>query len=254
MDVYWFEQSIADIPAEDDWLSEREQLHLSGFRILKRRDDWRLGRWTAKLALALFFEVPAHPPLLAKIEVVPAASGAPEVLFSNVPAPVTISLTHSSCRAACLLAAPGIDLGCDLELIEPRSDAFIRDYFTDEEQRFIQCAGENERSQLATLLWSAKESALKALHEGLRMNTRTLAVHVGEMARVIDGWRALEVRNQERLFRGWWRESDGMVQTMVADPLPNPPVLLPLDSSGHARSIRIRVRDETEDKVCDARS
>jgi hypothetical protein len=37
------------VPAENDWLSAIEGVCLNSMRFAKRRNDWRLGRWTAKL-------------------------------------------------------------------------------------------------------------------------------------------------------------------------------------------------------------
>ena len=89
---------------------------------------------------------------------------------------------------------------------------------------------------LVTLLWSAKESALKALHEGLRLDTRSMDVSlvdadppqaeerlydscpVSLKAPAPDGWRPLRVRyGSARVFRGWWRLADDMVRTIVSD-------------------------------------
>ena len=104
MNVYWLEQTEADVPAENDWLSASEMLRLSGLRFAKRRDDWRLGRWTAKRALAACLSLAAHPRVLAKIEIRPAPSGAPEAFVADKPAEVTISLSH---RAGIGLCARG---------------------------------------------------------------------------------------------------------------------------------------------------
>src|SRR6516162_11237684 len=133
MDVYWLEQTEADVPRENDWLSASEAVRLNSIRIAKRRADWRLGRWTAKRALALYMNVPGHPQSLTKIEIRPAASGAPEVFFANKPAAVSISLSHRAGTAICAVALSGAALGCDLEVIEPRSNSFVADYFTAEE-------------------------------------------------------------------------------------------------------------------------
>ena len=137
MDVYWLEQSEADVPTADDWLSSNEVVRLNGMRVAKRRADWRLGRWTAKCALAIYLKLPDHPQSLQEIEVRPAPSGAPEAFVSNAGVAVTISISHRAGVAACAVAPPGASLGCDLEIIEPRSDAFIADYFTIEEQELI---------------------------------------------------------------------------------------------------------------------
>ncbi|WP_350310637.1 4'-phosphopantetheinyl transferase family protein [Amycolatopsis sp. RTGN1] len=52
-------------------------------------------------------------------------------------------------------------MGCDLELMEPRSDAFVRTWFTDRERDAVFAAETTrERFLRANLFWSAKESAL----------------------------------------------------------------------------------------------
>ena len=137
----------------------------------------KLGRWTAKHAVAACLQLPADLPSLASIEVRPGPSGAPETFLGNKWAPVTISLSHRAGRAVCAVAPDGGALGCDLEVIEPHSDAFIADYFATEEQALVARAAPADRPGLVTLLWSAKESALKALRAGLRLDTRSCDRH-----------------------------------------------------------------------------
>lgn len=235
MVVYWLEQSKEDVPRENDWLSPGETLVLSRLRFASRRDDWRLGRWTAKRALSACFGSSAFGPMLAKIEVRAAASGAPEVLLEGAHAPVTISLSHRSCRALCAVSRPGVDLGCDLELVEPRSDAFVADYFTAEEQALV-ARQSATRSGVIALLWSAKESALKALHAGLRLDTRCVAVDLLDGSFVAGPWRPLSVTHAGgQLFGGWWQIADAIVRTIVALPAPEPPV--PLEVGDFPREI-----------------
>ena len=116
------------------------------------------------------------PRALREIEIRPASSGAPEVFIANEPAAVTVSISHRSGAAICAVAMTGVELGCDQEVIEARSEAFVADYFTESEQALVARVCEAERSRLVTLLWSAKESALKALREGLRLDTRSVTV------------------------------------------------------------------------------
>jgi len=70
--IYWLGQTQADIPAGNDWLSVSECVCLNGLHFAKRRDDWRLGRWTAKCAVASFLNLPADAQGLARIEICPA--------------------------------------------------------------------------------------------------------------------------------------------------------------------------------------
>jgi 4'-phosphopantetheinyl transferase len=121
MDVYWLEQTDADVPTENQWLSAGEALFLGRLRFAKRRKDWRLGRWTAKNALAACLNLPCDPLALANIEIRAAASGAPEAFLFNQAAPATISLSHRAGIAMCEVTLPGTGIGCNLEVIEPRS-------------------------------------------------------------------------------------------------------------------------------------
>ena len=230
MEVYWMEQTEANMPTVDDWLSANEQALLNTLRFAKRRSDWRLGRWTAKNALALYFlylKLPADPQVLASIEIRSAPTGAPEAYFGNQQAAATISLSHRAGIAACAVTIPGVELGCDLEMVEPRSDAFVADYFTTAEQSFIAQASVTDRPRFLAMLWSAKESTLKALHEGLRLDTRSVIVSPGDAVFDLHGWSAMQVRHAEHpTFCGWWQHEDGIVRTVVAAPPPSPPIRL----------------------------
>ncbi|HEX9112668.1 MAG TPA: hypothetical protein VF845_14405, partial [Terriglobales bacterium] len=96
MNIHWLEQTEADIPAENQWLNANEILRLNAMRIPKRRADWRLGRWTAKHAVAACLNLPTEPSTLADIEIRAASSGAPDVFVGAEPAGIAISLSHSS--------------------------------------------------------------------------------------------------------------------------------------------------------------
>lgn len=248
MDVYWLEQSETNLPAEDDWLSETEVARLNGMRFAKRRADWRLGRWTAKRALAACLNLAGSPSVLASIEIRSAPSGAPEVILAGRAGFAAISLSHRAGRGLCAVAPFGAVLGCDLEVIEPRSGAFVTDYFTSEEQALVEQTPLADRSPLETLIWSAKESALKALSAGLRLDTRSVSVNLaGELGRrckieegIVEGpfsapkpegdphgWLPLQVCHADgRIFNGWWQRVAEFVQTVVAVPRPDRPILL----------------------------
>ena len=231
MDLWWLEQRAVDVPAHDEWLSARERETLATFRFAKRRADWRLGRWTAKQAVAAFFSNRA----LSQIEIIARASGAPAVFVSGVLAKTAVSISHREGTAACALAAQGV-IGCDLEIIEPRSDAFIRDYFTAVEKLALSYAEEPMR--MAAVIWSAKESAFKALGEGLRMDTRS-----AEVTQVVDGghgWGPLRVKcDTGEVFEGWWRQGDGMVRTLVSRPA-GVPRLITAQEAGNQKQHHVR--------------
>jgi len=246
-DVYWLEQIDADIPASYDWLSQSEVAYLESLHFAKRRGDWRLGRWTAKLAITAYRNLSADLQILRNVEIRTASSGAPEVYLTGQPVDVTISLSHREGMAMCAVAPSNVALGCDLEIIEPRSDSFAEDYFTAEEQEFVARACADDRSRLLTLLWSGKESALKALREGLRLDTRSVVVTLddgkrgsahGRVRQSEDSvfarrpsethrWRPLHVRcAADQIFDGWWQNTETLVRTLVAAPPPLPPIPL----------------------------
>jgi 4'-phosphopantetheinyl transferase len=225
MHVYWLQQSEANVPFGNDWLSSNEFLRLNRMRFAKRRADWRLGRWTAKNAVARYLKLPDELDSLAEIEILSTSSGAPRVFLSHNPADITISLSHRDGAAACAVAGAGVALGCDLEMIEPHSDAFLADYFSTEEQTLI--AAVADRDLLVALLWSAKESALKALHTGLRLDTRRVIVRLGNESARHAAWSPLQVRHTgSQFFDGWWQQSGTLIRTVVADPGSLPPILL----------------------------
>ena len=229
MDVFWLQQNQADVSPQDHWLSETETALLDEMRFLKRRADWRLGRWTAKNALAARLNLPARA--FSSLEIRPAKSGAPQAYFLDKLCPVSISLSHRDGKAVCVLADARAALGCDLELIEPHSDNFVADYFTREEQGLISRAAGPDREELITLLWSAKESTLKALGTGLRLDTRSVVVEPcfsnSQAGNSHHSWQPLRVRYGDlQMFPGWWRRVGDCLSTIVSIPAGAAPTLL----------------------------
>ena len=145
-------------------------------------------------------------------------------------------------NGAGLAAGPGAGagagrIGCDLELVEARSDAFVRDYLTPSERRYVDAAADRETRYLAAnLIWSAKESGLKVLTTGLRRDTRSVEVAVGTGA---GGWAELTVRTTEgAAFAGWWCRFGAFILTVATErelPAPasfdDPPLLAAAEPS-----------------------
>lgn len=205
----WHSVGEHEIPADPTWLAAAERERAESLRFTKRRNDYLLGRFTSKSALARTLGLPIEPASLRRIEVRNRASGpergAPEVFLDGAPAPFELSITDRAGWGVSTLTPPGVRVGCDLEIVEPRSDAFVADYLTRQEQEFV-AAGRSEQARFAraNLLWSAKESVLKLLRTGLRRDTRSVEVRVsGGAGR--DGWCELRACAVEgRLFSGWW--------------------------------------------------
>lgn len=211
----WLTRSLAEVPAGDEWLGASERAVLSRLRLVKRRSEWRLGRYTAKAAAAAFLEVED-----GRIEVLASPGGAPVAVLDGARAELEVSLSHRAGRAVAVVAPPGPAVGCDLELVEPRSDAFVRQWFADGERALVEAAPPDERPWLANLIWSAKEAATKAIGEGLRLDVARARVTfgVGEVDAGTDGWRPLRVRWCEEgatVQHGWFRREPEWVITVV---------------------------------------
>ena len=222
----WLARGEHELPADPSWLATGEAQLAAGLGFTKRRTEYLLRRWVGKQAVALASGAPVDLPELARIEVANRPSGAPYVLVDGRPSDLTVSLTDRAGWAVCLLGRVPARVGCDLELVEARSAGFVRDFLTPEEQRYVAGrASSDDRHAAANLLWSAKESALKVLGTGLRRDSRTVAVSVGDTT--TDGWGALTVAPDDGApYRGWWRREGVFLLTVAADrPLGSPTAL-----------------------------
>ncbi|HET9443083.1 MAG TPA: 4'-phosphopantetheinyl transferase superfamily protein [Acidimicrobiales bacterium] len=252
--VWWLTAGLADVPEGDGWLAPAEVEHQRGLVVAARRRDWRLRRWAAKQALLRVPGGPDEATAPSRLEVANRADGSPLARLDGAPLPVAVSLSDRAGLALCALApaqpafgawngagsapfqAPerggggdiGIGIGCDVELVEPRSDAFVADWLTDAEQRVVALAGPGGRDLAANLVWSAKESALKVLREGLRRPTRSVEVTVDPGAPPVPGtWAPLVVdRAEGGRLEGWWRPLGAHVLTVVTAGATAPPAAL----------------------------
>ena len=241
----WLLCSGDEVPDGDAWLSPHERDRQAGMRVLKRRLDFRAGRWTAKQALRAMMAHasggPARPPIasvpeaddidvpvgsgavpdLCDIDIRAADDGAPEVFFPSGPAPWAVSIAHSGGRALAVVGAPGVPFGADLETIELRSEAFVEDYFLAYEKRWIASHPEASRPTATTLLWSVKESVLKALREGLREDTRAVETLAGGALfteHPTSTWRPVGALVRRGLipYEGFAMEREGQILTLLA--------------------------------------
>lgn len=219
--VYWLAQTAGEVPAADDWMAAGETSRAERMRIPKRRSDYRLGRWTARRALTACPDIPA-----GMFEVCATVSGAPEVLIEGRRALCAISLSHSAGAALCAISPTGGRLGCDLEVIEPRSREFIETFFTEREQIRIEQEPLSRRALLATIIWSAKESALKALGEGLRLDTRSVEVTLSSNERSGLWQTMVVIYGEDLVLSGWWRRCGSHALTIIASPPPEAPLEL----------------------------
>jgi 4'-phosphopantetheinyl transferase len=244
----WLVCACDEVPASDDWLSPHERDRLAAMRLPKRRADFRVGRWAAKSAVRATMangsdgpvcatrvagleesvcaltssgpEVMSHVPRAQDLEIRAAPDGAPEVFLSGGPAPWAVSIAHSGGRGLAVVAAPGVPFGADLETVEPRSPAFMEDFFLASERAWVGSHPESARAAAATLVWSVKESVLKALRTGLREDTRAVETLPGGalfLPRSTATWRPVGalVRRSGLVFEGLATEREGQILTLV---------------------------------------
>lgn len=215
----WLTREAAQVPDHDCWLSPHERTVLAHLSVPPRRADWRLGRFTAKTAVGAWLDMAP-----ARVQIIAAADGAPEAWIGRERAPVEISISHRAGRALAAVADAGA-LGCDLELVEPRSDDFVREWLGPAECDAVASIPPAERPRLVNLLWSAKEAAAKVRRAGLRLDMRDAYVSMRDVA---GDWRPLEVEWSDAscATHGWWRLDGRWVITIAARPAPDPPLRL----------------------------
>ncbi len=218
----WLIRCSADVPGGHAWLSARERRVAAGLHVQRRREDWRLGRFTAKAAVGSWLTVAPE-----RVEILPAPDGAPEAWVDGERAPVSVSLSHRAGRALAAVAHAPAVVGCDLERVEPRSGAFVREWLAPAEHGLLAAHGEGDRARLTNLVWTAKEAAAKVRREGLRLDVRHAVVAPAGAGATDGTWRALQVQWDDggAPIVGWWRAEPGWVMTIAGDVSP----LRPLD-------------------------
>ena len=228
--IRWLVQSIVDHPdlstghPPAGLLTMTETAQYGGYLSPRRRRDWLLGRWTAKrLVQTHLIATEGFRPALDSFRIEQYPSGAPYV-YGEHPAlykathngqmPLLLSISHSHGYAFCALCVEDrgyARLGVDIELVEPRSDNFVQEFFTAEEQSCLGRCSLALSDLMLTATWSAKEAALKATHLGLRADPRSVQCLLHpECPRL---WRPFRVEVQaDRVdiirmgaLRGWWR-------------------------------------------------
>jgi phosphopantetheinyl transferase len=209
-------------------LSPREETILAGLVHLPRRRKWLLGRAAAKLLVRTMTE--GEAPVDTDISVLNQPSGEPFVLVEGRGAwDRPISISHRSeigMAAAPILARARI--GADLETVEPRDAALIRQFFTDEEAALVPANG-RARDEVVARIWSAKEAVLKLLGLGLRIDTRGVVVSFDPdpdaLVPVPDDWQPIRVNVVAALPRRdvldglrvfWRREADHVLTVAIA--------------------------------------
>jgi len=259
VNVYYFLERETEVPENDDWLSPAEMARLSTMRCPKRRADWRLGRWTAKRALATYFDWPDGIGDVRAIEILGLPNGAPRIVHHSEDLNIAISLSHRAGWGLCALAPGGRAIGCDLEVIEPRSRSFVEDYFTGQEQAFLD-KWSSDRDVLVSLMWSAKESVLKTIQTGLTVDTRDVLVTVCDTTSASErrqqafesrsaAWGSFQAWWAGKSFHGWYRCTDSLVSTFSADNEASRPISLRISGDGSGLRLRSLTKPEAAEEM-----
>ena len=153
--------------------------------------------------------------------------------MSGERAAVSLSLSHRAGRALAVVAAAPAAVGCDLEVVEPRSDAFVREWLAASEQASVAGLAGGARDRAVNTLWTAKEAVAKVRREGLRLDVRHAVVNAQSPG---PGWRTLRVHLDGDSTAGWWREEPGWVMSVAGEPAPAQPC--PLDGAPRPKENR----------------
>jgi 4'-phosphopantetheinyl transferase len=210
------------------FLNPVETSSLAGKRFPKRRAEWLHGRWVAKNLLQKGHPACMELPL-SEILIANEPGGAPyATLADGSRLAGCLSITHSGSLAACTLALdPGLRVGIDLEKIEARPTGFFETYFNPPENAYLRNCPPETLPEVLTLLWSAKESVLKALRKGLSLDTRQVEIKLvegdGGLSRRWQRFRAAGNTLDSStpgsgpwVWAGWWQVYQGYILTLAA--------------------------------------
>lgn len=166
-------------------LSPDETIELAGFRHVARQRSFILSRCLLRHVLAEKLAITK-----SSINFTRAESG--RLILGNA-SPWQFSLSHAARHIAVVLAPA--NCGVDIEV--PRRIAFERiaqRYFSGTENDWLQHTNATARAQEFFKLWTLKEAAAKALHQGLANNLSHLAFDLsGAEPRLIDAAPGLQV-------------------------------------------------------------
>jgi 4'-phosphopantetheinyl transferase len=228
--IYWYFSSEPPLHDRDslEFLAPEEQAILTSKRFPKRRSEWVHGRLVAKTLIAH-----CHPQAVGRpiqdIIIRNETRGAPYgVLQDGTSISGCLSVSHScSLAVAALSLVDHLRVGIDLEAIAPRPTGFFENYFTGNEIDYVRAGSEEELRSRLTLIWSAKESVLKAMRIGLAKDTRQIDIIPQEKESdqpPSNSWNRYKVNIDAGMaesirpcsWLGWWKFLPGYILTVAA--------------------------------------
>lgn len=203
-----------NIPDPTEWLVDTELSFFEQLTFQKRRDEWLLGRWTVKNLIKEVFEEQSQQIDFKRIEINRKPKAAPLLFIDGKASTFKISLSHRSGICFCITWIEDFAAGCDLEKIEPRSQLFIEDYFSEKERYFI--INSDNEPLFANLFWSLKESVLKAEKSGLKIHPTKVEIFV-ELPWKHTSWNNAFAILNKVTYKGFWNAEKGYVRTIMGD-------------------------------------
>ena len=201
MPIFWsfrnFDTRIGELILVDPlpYLGEQEREIYQKLKFHKRKREWLGARLLAK-DLIRAADKRLGDKELHEIEVLNATSGAPALVVAGEEGnPGKVSLSHSNGVALCAFSPDDIQFGIDLELVESRAKEFVEDYFTKGELDQVSKLPIDAQNLFITVIWSGKESVLKALSSGLRVDTRSIEVILPKFTFQTNAWNNLVLRS-----------------------------------------------------------
>lgn len=178
----------SDIPDDETvatWLSDyfltgvEQQFMSDSITRRERKREWLLGRIAAKDALRRLYHNSfgaGLPPL--EVSILPSQNGAPCVHSHFLQArgiSTQVSITHKDGYAIALARfvrgnAPNYGFGIDYEPYANREEGIERLILNEGERHFLNGADPDQRNQILTRIWAAKEASAKACGTGIGGN------------------------------------------------------------------------------------
>jgi len=175
LEVVSVKQIIEKVKSDSEYLTnnlhadELEKYH--SLTVEKRRDEWLAGVIVAKTALRNLFPKLENKDILIE----KSALGKPVAVTNKGKKKTFVSITHSNGFAVALVSS-AVNIGIDLEIIEPRDSSLTDELLSPKELSFLNIQNKNIADDLLTRIWTAKEAASKVLGTGLNVDLHDLEI------------------------------------------------------------------------------
>jgi phosphopantetheinyl transferase len=185
------------------YLNNTELFDYQKLSVPKRQMEWLASRLLVK---QLVRESVENGRLLQyrSIEVRKETSGVPYVYLKGTGRIGWLSFSHSNSGVfAAFSTNNNTWFGVDIEYVEARSPLLFEDFFTKNEFDTVNALDGTEKDKLANLVWSAKESYLKATEKGLQMDTRRVEILQSTAPSMTPDWTPIEMLVNQKPETSW---------------------------------------------------